>query len=850
MKKYNKKKIKDANIFKAGMNLRLTTNLIINEKYNNQLDWKNRTTDWKNRTTEKANSTKNYFRNSINYERKKNIRTKSNKSEYPLKKIKEDESDESDDVNHFHVNKSLTEESSNDIKSYTMSKQRNELTNKNYLDKKNFEAKTRDIQNIKSNNYEALENSPIANRNRNEINFINEPSYANLNQAYNDDDSNEYLNYNQLDIRYKESLNNLAKLKEELLIKNEKYIKLKNNYDNLNIDYEQMIEKYNKLEKNYLKIKDDFNKIKDSPFFLKEEEYDILYKGFNDLSQENEDLKKKLKISLSILKEKPTNFSNLVIDKQKIFIKMDNNNNLKNENDENIIKVKNYKTPDDNEENSKKVNVESKTKEKNYKTLDSLNSDKDSVENSFKLLNDNKDEENLLNINNKMPNKKENEDFIKLINELLDENNELKSMNENNIEIVKGNNFNYNKLKKEYEKLKEELNKLKINNNSSIIKENYFYEDNINKKQNTIINFIFPKIFLYNDNSFFYMNSILQFLLHIEELNNYFLNEYPNDCLALKRKNEHIKSKGDISLSFYNIVNYIYEINKNISSNNKRIRNKYKDKKNKDLLKKHLKEFKNLIINYNSPFTYFEPNNHKNFIIFLLNAMHEELNYLGGNKFELNYKEKVNHSNKLSYFNDFNLIFNRNNYSIISRLFYGTFEETIKCISCNNINYNIQKFQLISFETNNYGQKKFNIYDGFEDNENVKLISGNNKLYCNVCEKSNDSEYCYKIIDPPFKLLININYSEDKEKLPIKIEYDEIIDITKFVNFSYKCPVKYRINCVCSYLNNSTNNKNYITFCRDRENDKWYKFDNNSVMNCDKNAIYIGNPNLLLYEKL
>ena len=98
--------------------------------------------------------------------------------------------------------------------------------------------------------------------------------------------------------------------------------------------------------------------------------------------------------------------------------------------------------------------------------------------------------------------------------------------------------------------------------------------------------------------------------------------------------------------------------------------------------------------------------------------------------------------------------------------------------------------------------------------------------------------------------MININYSEDKENLPTKIEYDEIIDITKYVNFSYNCPVKYRINCVCSYLNNSANNKNYITFCRDKENDKWYKFDNHSVMNCDKNDIYIGNPNLLLYEKL
>ena len=88
----------------------------------------------------------------------------------------------------------------------------------------------------------------------------------------------------------------------------------------------------------------------------------------------------------------------MLIGKKEIFIKRDNNN-LKNENNENVIKAKNYKTPDVNEENSKKVNVENKIKEKKYKTPDSLNIGKDRVESNFTLSNDNKDEENQLNIN-------------------------------------------------------------------------------------------------------------------------------------------------------------------------------------------------------------------------------------------------------------------------------------------------------------------------------------------------------------------------------------------------------------------------------------------------------------------
>ena len=50
------------------------------------------------------------------------------------------------------------------------------------------------------------------------------------------------------------------------------------------------------------------------------------------------------------------------------------------------------------------------------------------------------------------------------------------------------------------------------------------------------------------------MNSIIQCLLHSNELFAYFLNEYPNDCVNLKKKNKHIESQGNISRTFYNIV--------------------------------------------------------------------------------------------------------------------------------------------------------------------------------------------------------------------------------------------------------------------------------------------------------
>ena len=81
--------------------------------------------------------------------------------------------------------------------------------------------------------------------------------------------------------------------------------------------------------------------------------------------------------------------------------------------------------------------------------------------------------------------------------------------------------------------------------------------------------------------------------------------------------------------------------------------------------------------------------------------------------------------------------------------------------------------------------------------------------------------------------------------MPSKIEFDEIIDITKYVHFPLRFPVKYRIACVCNFIKN-----NYIVCCWNREKEKWYKNIDSSFCECNEEDIYSGNPYLFLYEKI
>ena len=69
--------------------------------------------------------------------------------------------------------------------------------------------------------------------------------------------------------------------------------------------------------------------------------------------------------------------------------------------------------------------------------------------------------------------------------------------------------------------------------------------------------------------------------------------------------------------------------------------------------------------------------------------MHEELNYYGNNF--LPYIHPPNQLNRYETFLHFNNTYNNKNFSIISSIFYGTYETIVNCLECKSNSYNFQK---------------------------------------------------------------------------------------------------------------------------------------------------------------
>ena len=361
--------------------------------------------------------------------------------------------------------------------------------------------------------------------------------------------------------------------------------------------------------------------------------------------------------------------------------------------------------------------------------------------------------------------------------------------------------------------------------------------------------YYFHSIGLYNIGSTCYMNAPLQCLLHVSPLVSYFIHVYNQQNSNLKKLNESAPTKGKISDAFFEVLKLISKEANNKSSNT------YLNPQT-TIYQNYIKPmkavspeiFQKTVGKYNPQFQNLEANDSKDLILYLFQAMHQELNYWTKNKAFTGYPDQYDRNKSYQAFMwSYDVV----NFSIISDLFYGTNETTTKCQNCQKYIYNFQKFEFMIFGVSFYDKKEFNIYNGFDDYTKIDKLTGDNQYYCNNCKKLCDAEMFTKILIPPKHLLINIDYGKNKKFMPKSVKYGDTIDITKYMSFDYGKPIKYKILGICSHLGISGSSGHYIAYCRNKQDGKWYQFNDSFVTQCKLEEINNGgNPYLLLYEKL
>ena len=330
-----------------------------------------------------------------------------------------------------------------------------------------------------------------------------------------------------------------------------------------------------------------------------------------------------------------------------------------------------------------------------------------------------------------------------------------------------------------------------------------------------------------------YMNATLQCLSNTKKLEEYFQKKYNNS-------NNRIMSN-----EFFNLIKHLFN-----ETDKKPSYSPY--------------SFKEALSKENPLFAGIQANDSKDLINFLLERLHQETNVIKNNiniNNDIQQQDQTNENLMLKLFLDeFTQKFN----SPISNLFYGILETKYHCNVCQDIKFNFQIYSFIEFhlqQVNTYfynmGKRPLlingninpdiDLYECFDYLSKIDLMSGQNQMYCNKCNKECDALYSTKLYSGPNYLIIYLNRGKGAV-YECKVNFPEQLNLFNYLGFK-DGPIVYDLYAVVCHLGPSSMSGHFVAYCKNRSDNKWYLYNDAIVSLCTKSQQYNdGMPYILFYK--
>ena len=320
-----------------------------------------------------------------------------------------------------------------------------------------------------------------------------------------------------------------------------------------------------------------------------------------------------------------------------------------------------------------------------------------------------------------------------------------------------------------------------------------------------------------------YMNSTLQCLSNTDKLTKYFLYKFKYKPGS---KNKIMTNE------YYKVIKNLWDPNNNNGSYSPN-------------------DFKKRLSEENPLFAGIAANDSKDLINFLLERFHSELNIKkGNNNLEaINYNQ-IDQTNEKIILNLFIEEFKNNYNSVISNLFYGLMETKSQCQRCNIIKFNFQVYSFIEFplekineycfrtgkrtyynmNMNNNKNPDVDIYECFEYYHNIDLMTGDNKMYCNICNCLCDALYGTLLYTAPNNLIIILNRGRGAV-YECKVNFPDILNLSNYVKFK-ESNTLFELYAVICHIGPSSMSGHFVAYCKNRMDKKWYLYNDAFVTLC------------------
>ena len=364
-----------------------------------------------------------------------------------------------------------------------------------------------------------------------------------------------------------------------------------------------------------------------------------------------------------------------------------------------------------------------------------------------------------------------------------------------------------------------------------------------------IYNFQYPPLIgLDNIGATCYMNATLQCLCNIQQFVDYF--KYDKN-LIYKVKND--TEKNLLCSSFKLLIEKLWPNNYNM---------------NNQIKSYSPYEFKNKISKMNPLFAGVAANDSKDLVNFIIMTLHDELNTVNNHINENSFN--LDQTNMNLMYNAFVQNFNANNNSIISKLFYAINYNITECQLCKMKTYNFQTYFFIIFpleeirkyklnnnqfnynniNINAYDNNKVDIYDCFNYDSKVNIMSGQNMMYCNNCKQTYNTLTRTLLCTGPEILIIILNRGKGIQ-FDVKINFYEDLDLRTYISMP-NTGCCYKLIGVITHLGESGMGGHFIAYCKNPINNYWSQYNDYKVspVNDFKNEVIdYAMPYLLFYQK-